>query len=226
MELAKAGKLAGVTIINRLELANKLADYVPHVIYRPVPDVSEFHEWGGDARLIYQFGNEENNPDDNAHWMQIMQAAGDRSVIIYCDSVGVTTDAMWRRRRESLLYAQAHGHFVGLHAYGWTLDGKDYHPMTDFNDPLASAWPWYAGRFEHLYSLMPDAQPPLILNECGAGGPQRGGGVDSWLKDVHTMQSWASRWPYLRSWHFWTTGGAGDYGFGVDTLDEWLTYLK
>jgi len=246
MTLARAGKLAGATIINNLGLASALLPLVPYVVLRicrtdhDAPTATNNTEdagracfvdpffWsvyaGADSRLILQYGNEENQQHDGSFYVGLMKAADEhgRKVVIFNDSVGATTDDMWHGRREALVFAKAHGHFVGLHAYG-EIDGT-YHPATAWDDP--GMWQWFAGRFEHLYNLMPaEAQPDLLLTEWGAGGYQQDAGLDNWLRDVRTMQAWSVKWPYLKGWFAWTVGGAGLYGFGRDTLDGWLAAL-
>lgn len=225
LALAQAGKLTGVTIINEIYYANELAKYVPYVIYRTVSSdhdnpVQNYMEYGADPRVIYQFGNEANQQDDCDHWLQIMREADNhhRKVIIFSDSVGWTEDRHWFARRRALEYARDHGHYVGLHAYGDVTGG--YHPATAWDSP--GAWRWFAGRFEHLYSLMPDVQPPLILNEWGAGGFQQDAGKDNWLRDIQEMNVRGEALPYLKCFNAWTAGGRGGLGFERDCLDDWL----
>lgn len=204
-----------------------MCQYVPYTILRKFGvEHQGYVRYGADPKVIVQFDNEQNMPDDNAYYLDVMHGAdadGHRKVVIFNDSVGVTEEPMWRRRRDSLLYAAKNGHYVGLHAYGITTDGGDiYHPMTEL-----SGWKWFAGRFVWLYALMPDAQPNLILTECGAGGFQRSAGsAEIWLKDVCTMSDISQAYPYLQSFHWWTVGGRGALGFERDHLDDWIPVLS
>lgn len=224
-----------MTIINEGYYADALVDYVPYVVFRRVLSdhdnpVQDYLEYNLDPRVIYQFGNEANVPDDCDHWLQVMHVADahGRKVVIFNDSVGWTEDAVWRARRPALEYALEHGHYVGLHSYG-NVTG-DYHPATAWDSP--DAWRWYAGRFEHLYSLMPDVWPNLLLTEWGAGGYQQDAGRDNWLRDVAAMEARAAKLPYLKSFNAWTAGGKGSerwpgdrdgsLGFGRDSLNAWL----
>lgn len=177
-----------------------------------------------DKRVILQYNNETNWWDDDTFFVGLMQTADrwGRKVIIYNDSVGATTDDMWFRRKNSLTYAREHGHYVGLHAYGDVSDGR-YHPMTAWDSP--GAWRWYAGRYEHLYALMPELQPMLILDECGAGGVQLAAGYANWTRDWQAMEHIAATQSYLKSFNWWTAGGAGNYGFKDDCLDGYLSVM-
>lgn len=217
-----------------------MANYVDYVILRMVGSdhddpVQDYREYNADPRVIYQIGNEANVTPDSAHWIGQMKAADahGRKVVIFNDSVGATSDEMWKERIPALLYAFAHGHYVGLHAYGNVSDGQ-YHPMTAWDSP--PAWRWFAGRYEHLYDPANGfPRPKLILSECGAGGFQRSGGLDNWLRDVREMDRRAQLLPELMSFNFWSAGGKGPdkwpgdpdgmLGFGRDTLDDWLLYL-
>ena len=229
LDLARTGKIDGATVINRLDLANELVKYLHWVVLRYCESdhddpTQDFQEFGADPRVIYQLGNEANVAHDTDHWLKQMRDADvhGRKVVIFNDSVGNTEDNQWIERRPALEYAKAHGHYVGLHAYG-RIDGF-YHPMTAWDNP--GDWRWYAGRFEHLYSLIPDVQPDLILTECGAGGFQLDAGVSNWLTDIREMEDRAAKLPYLKSWHWWTVGGANGYGFDRDCLDAWLPRLR
>lgn len=224
--MAKAGKLAGVTVINEIYWANELARYVPLVVYRVVQSDHDqqgqgYREYGADPRVIYQFDNEWNNPNDCDYQIALMHAAdwNGRKVVICNDSVGWTEDETWFKRRPALVYARDHGHYVGLHSYGNVSGG--YHPATAWDSP--DAYRWFAGRFEHLYSLMPDVQPPLILTEWGAGGYQQDAGADNWNRDRLAMEQRASAIPYLKSFNAWTAGARSpSLGFTRDSLDDWL----
>lgn len=227
LTLARTGRIAGATIINNVALANELVQYIPVVLRFCWSDhddpVQDFQYIACDPRIILQFGNEANIPNDTAHWLRQMMAADvfDRKVVIFNDSVGWTEDPVWIARYAALVYALQNGHFIGLHAYGNVTGG--YHPMMAWDNP--GDYRWFAGRDEHLYSLFPDVQPPLILTECGAGGYQLDAGIENWLRDIQAMKDRAATLPYLKSWHWWTTGGSGGYGFDRDCLDNWLTCL-
>lgn len=231
-------------------LANWLTVFVPYVVLRivrtdhdPSPDCHSTNDqvdyWRGiqafyegfwwdtyqqaSPHVILQYNNETNWRRDDRFFCGLMYSASreGRRVVIYNDSVGATEDDMWLARRDSLIMAREQGHYAGLHAYG-LIDGT-YHPMTAWDSP--GAWRWYAGRYEHLYSLMPGVQPPLILTECGSGGDQTAGGVDSWLRDVRVMDAKALATPYLVSYNWWTMGAGGAYGFDRDKLDDFARRL-
>lgn len=232
LDLARAGKLAGATIINDVDFANQLVQYLPYVVLRfcwsdhdnPTQD---FQFVACDPRIILQWGNEANVPDDTFHWLRQMVTADayERKVVILNDSVGWTEDITWFARRPALEYARDHGHYVGLHAYGDVTKGdNNYCPMIDPMHPDAERWFW--GRWEHLYSLMPDVQPPLILTEAGSGGFQTNATVEQWLADIQRVKDRVSSFPFLKSWHLWTVGGQMGFGFDRDSLDNWLAYLQ
>lgn len=227
-QLARAGKLAGLTIINDTGFANEMVGLVPYVVLRMVSSdhdnpTQDYQHYGADPRVIVQCGNEANVLHDTDHWLKQMHDADadGRKVIIFNDSVGATEDAAWLERRPALEYARDHQHFIGLHAYGdVTKGGKIYCPMTDM-----SGWRWFGGRWQHLFGLMPDVQPNLILSECGAGGFQRNcGDAETWLKDVQTMNNIARIYPFLKSFNWWDFTRKG-IGFDDDIINDWVHVL-
>jgi hypothetical protein len=222
--LARAGRLAGITIIDDTDFASSLVGHVPYVVLRKYGmEHRGYVEYGAAPGVIYQFDNEQQMDPDNDYYLDIMREADrrGRKVVIFNDAVGTTEDDRWLRRTEALKYAKAHGHFVGLHAYGDTTKGdNNYCPMTD-----PSSWRWFAGRYEHLYSLQPpEAQPDLILTECGAGGFQLNATLDQWLADVRRMNELAQRAPYLKAFNWWTMARPG-LGFDRDILDDYVRWL-
>jgi hypothetical protein len=232
LELAMAGELDGLTIINRIDLAEKLVPYVRWLVLRFVSSdhdspTQDFQEINCDKRIILQWGNEANVPHDADHWLRQMKAADlvGRKIVIFNDSVGWTSDETWRERKPAMEYALLHGHYIGMHCYGNTTGGAGHwHPMVAYDNP--GDWRWFAGRVQHLYEeVLPQAQPMLIMTECGGGGNQLDAGVDNWLRDIREMKARAALMPYLKSWHYWTTGGKGGYQFDRDCLDDWLNRL-
>jgi hypothetical protein len=183
----------------------------------------DYQRYGADPRVIIQCGNEANVPHDTDHWLKQMRdaEADGRKVVIFNDSVGATEDAQWLERLPALIHARDHGHFIGLHAYGdVTKGGSIYCPMIDPAQP--EAYRWFFGRFEHLYSLIPDVQPPLILTEAGAGGFQLNATREQWLADIQRVEGRVAHLPYVKSFNAWTAGGHGSLGFERDSLDQWL----
>jgi hypothetical protein len=249
LALVDAGKLAGATIINNGDLANRLVGKVPYVVLRKVwtdhdPPTATVNDqaagyalfksdrfWRScyemaDPRVILQYGNEENYFSDGEFYIGLMKAAAanGRKVVIFNDSVGTTEDEHWLSRASALRYAAQHGHYVGMHAYG-RIDA-DYHPLTALDN--SDDWRWYGGRWEHLYSLMPDVQPPLILTEVGPGKSQvqREMGIEAWNTDRAEMERRAAALPYLKMYAWWTAGASNPaYGFAGDSIDDWLTSL-
>lgn len=242
LRLAETGALAGVTVINDVGLANALVDKVRYVVLRMAwsdHDPTTIHEnseadgrrqfveprfwWSyaqADPRVILQYGNEENIFADDKFYIGLMKEAEahGRKVCIFNDSVGTTEDYHWQWRTDALIYAADHGHYVGLHAYGYTKDGK-YHPLVAWDNP--GDWRWYGGRWKHLYDTMPDVQPKLILTEAGAGSFQQSAGAENWRRDVAAMDEFVKSVHYLCSFNWWTMGGEG-VGFDLDSLDGWL----
>lgn len=216
-----------MTVINNRGLAEALADYCL-VVFRIVASdhddpVQSYQRYGLDPRVIIQAGNEANQAHDTDHWLQQMRdaEADGRRVVIFNDSVGWTEDDTWLERRPALEYARDHGHYIGLHAYGIVTDGGDiYHPLTE-----AGGWRWFGGRWIHLYSLMPDVQPNLILTECGAGGFQQNcGNAETWLDDVRHMENVAQVYPFLKSYNWWDYTRPG-MGFDRDMINGYVHLL-
>lgn len=196
---------------------------------------NDFH-WGmyqhADPRVILQYGNENNLSHDGWLYQGLMSAANDhgRKVVIFNDSVGATEltfdsqdrphSEQWARRRDAMVYAIQHGHFVGMHTYG-QIDAF-FHPVSASDSP--GAWRWYGGRFKYLYDTMPDVQPPLLLTEKGPGKSelQRSMGFDVYWADHNAFEALIAALNYLKAYMDWTTGGQGPYGFEGDSLDDWL----
>jgi hypothetical protein len=197
-----------------------------------------FH-WGlyatADPRLILQYANENNLSHDGWFYQGLMSAANDfgRKVVIFNDSVGATEltfdsngqphSEQWARRRDAMVFAIQHGHFVGMHTYG-QIDAF-FHPVSASDSP--GAWPWYGGRFQYLYATMPDVQPPLLLTEKGPGKSelQRAMGFDTYWADHNAFETRIATLNYVKCYMDWTTGGYGAYGFEGDSLDEWLPLI-
>jgi hypothetical protein len=229
--LARAHKLAGVTVINDTGLANELVKDVPFVVLRMVQSdhdnpVQGYQRYDADPRVIIQCGNEANVQHDTDHWLKQMHdaEADGRRVVIFNDSVGATTDAMWLERRPALEYAKAHHHFCGLHCYGNVTFGGDYYkPMIDPDDP--GSFPWFTGRVFHLYGLMPpQAQPDFIATEAGAGGSQLNGTAEQWLADVRRMDAYCQAYPWFKAFNLWTLTRLG-LGFDRDMIDGYVHLL-
>jgi hypothetical protein len=227
--LAYQHRLAGVTVINDVNLASLLADYVPYVVLRICLSdhdnpTQSYQELNADPRVIYQFGNEANVKHDTMHWLTQMYTAdahNGRKVVIFNDAVGCTEDIDWIERRPALEYAKTHGHYVGLHAYGIVTDGGDiYHPLTEL-----SGWRWFGGRWEYLYSLMPpEAQPAFIATEAGAGGFQRNATALQWLVDVQRMNALTQVYPWFKAFNLWDVTRLG-MGFDQDIINDYLPFL-
>lgn len=226
--LAQAGRLAGVTVINNIGLANALAPYVRYVVLRMCQTdhddpVQDYQRYRADPRVLIQCGNEANVPNDTAHWLKQMRDADadGRKVVIFNDSVGWTADETWLERKPALQYAKAHGHYVGLHCYGVVTDGGDvYHPLTEPN-----GWRWFGGRVFHLYSLMPpEAQPDFIATEAGAGGFQLNATAAQWLADVRRMNTLVQDYPWFKSFHLWDFSKRG-LGFDRDLINGYVHQL-
>lgn len=227
--LARAGKLAGLTIIDDTDFANEMIRYVPFVVLRKYGvEHRGYVEYNAAPGVIYQFDNEVNNPDDLAYYMDVMRQAdahNRRKVVIFNDSVGATQESTWRRRQPALEYAKANGHFAAIHQYGDVAFGDNfYKPMIDLDHP--GAFKWFTGRIYWLMGLMPpQAQPNFIGTEAGAGGYQRNAGnVETWLADVRRMDAFAQAYPWDKSFNLWDYTRLG-LSFDRDLINDWVHVL-
>lgn len=240
-------------MISDVGLANWLLQHVPIVIFRqvytdhdPLPEFRNDNDdyrlgwnwffrpelWGPgqqcDPRVYLQIANEQNRVDDAKFYVGVMKAAESvgRRVVIFNDSVGNIEPEEWPQRREALVYAKQHGHLVGIHAYGNTKDVV-LHPVSAFDDE--GAWPYFGGRvFRHYQAVGGDAQPDLVITECGPGKAelQKDAGFEAMWRDVEAFAARTARYPYLKAWNWWTAGASRrDLGFPGATIDPWLQLL-
>ncbi len=225
-QLARAGKLAGLTIIDDTGFANDMVGLVPYVVLRKYGvEHQGYVEYGAVPGVIYQFDNEQNMAGDNNYYMDIMQTADlhNRKVVIFNDSVGWTEDNIWLDRREALRYCVEHGHYVGLHLYGDVTMGDDnYRPMIDPERP--DAFRWFTGRVFHLYGLTPDLVPNFIATEAGAGGFQRNATPEQWIADVRRMNAYLQKFPWFKSFNLWDYTKPG-MGFDKDIINDYVHQL-
>lgn len=228
-QLAHAGKLASVTIIDDTDFANEIVQYVKYTVLRKYGvERQGYVKYNADPRVIVQMDNEQNVADDLAYYQDMMRAAdadGRRKVVIKNDSVGIGDEASWRRFRPALEYAYANGHFVGLHCYGdVTWGDNNYRPMVDPDHP--GAFKWFSGRVFWLYDLMPvQAQPNFIATEAGCGGFQLNATAEQWLADVRRMDDFAQAYPWYKAFNWWTMTRRG-MGFDRDMIDPYVHLLN
>mgnify|MGYP005856132017 CR=1 FL=1 len=176
-------------------------------------------------RLILQLHNESNFNEnlpafDNFFTLGCIAAADSvgRRLAVFNDAVGNPHmwyedgryhSTTWLKRTDALracLYtasgsrrAVGQQHFVSYHAYS----RPGAHRASEL-----TAREWYAGRFEGLYSVVPQFQPPLLLTEYGsydASVPAMGG-YAAVAQDVKDSMLWLQNVPNVVAFAYWTIG--------------------
>lgn len=229
ISLCEAGKVRSVTIIDDIDLCDRVAPYVELPVLRKYGvERRSFVEYGSrNERVIYQFDNEQQNPDDCAYYMDILKAgiARRRRVSLFNDCVGWTEEYVWRRRFPVLQLAFESGFGIAsTHLYGnVTFGDKIYKPMVDLNDP--GSFKWFTGRIFWLYGLAPaNCRPPYVATEGGAGGFQLNATEDEWIGDLRRFDSYAQAYEWFKAVSIWTMTRLG-LGFDRDMIDPYTRRL-
>lgn len=221
--------MRGCTIIDDTDLCDRVAPYVDYPVLRKYGmERRGFVEYGSrNEKVIYQFDNEQNDPFDIAYYIDILNAAivRKRRVVLFNDSVGATTEETWRRREPVLRKAKSSGYGIAaLHCYGDVTKGDNtYCPMLDPEHP--GAFKYFDGRVFELYKLMPpEAQPPFMATEAGAGGFQLNATEDQWVSSNTRYDNYCQVYPWYLCFNDWTMTRFG-MGFDRDMIDAYVHRL-
>jgi hypothetical protein len=137
----------------------------------------------------------------SAHWgwqgdfylalMDLAEADGFKLVLYACSSGNPPDACTVLQMLPALRAAKQRGHYLSLHEYGNV--GNDI-------PTLRGTQPYHALRYRHLYEalLIPNqADPPLIISECGQNGGSTFPGVQTFMDDFEWYDSELRKDPYV-----------------------------
>ena len=164
----------------------------------------------------------------SAHWswqgefyvalMDLAEADGFKLVLYACSSGNPADACTAFQMLPALRAAKQRGHYLALHEYGNV--GNDI-------PTLRGTEPYHALRYRHLYEsiLIPNqADPPLIISECGQNGGSTFPGVRTFMDDIEWYDSELRKDPYVIGAAAFTLGNWAGANFqtALPTLADYI----
>ncbi len=151
--------------------------------------------------------------------MDLAEADGFKLALYACSTGNPHNVATVMQMLPALRAAKRRGHYLSLHEYGGVGGGYD---------TLQGTEPYHALRYRHLYEsiLIPnEADPPLVITECGQNGGAKYPDLSVFMKDVEWYDSELRRDPYVIGATLFTLGrwAGANFQAALPALSDYLT---